>query len=121
MNARLAKWFAIAAILSVTGGCGHGGGVTKALGGDDPVSDLKLAMNAFSKTSTASNFAYDVTKTDSLVSPYIGTVTYAYLAEPAEKPGDQLPDEETSATFAYQDKKWVLKKLCEKMNYHVDP
>jgi hypothetical protein len=110
-----------AIILLATYGCGKSNSVTRIFSQPDPVEDLKRAMNSFAKQTSATNFAYDVSKTDSLVSPYVGTITYTYFAEPAQKPGDRLPDQDMTATFAYQEKKWVLKRLCEKLNYHNDP
>lgn len=102
-------------VLCVCCGCGKGGSSNPA---ETPVAELKVLMQKFARLSSATNYAYDVTKSDSLVSPYIGTVTYVYLAERANNPDDQLPDDEMTATFAYQEKKWVLKRLCENENYH---
>ena len=63
------------------------------------------------------NLSFDVIKTDSIVSPYMGTVKYIYHFPHAEKPGEQIPDEEMTATFAYQEKKWVVKSICSKQDF----
>jgi hypothetical protein len=92
-------------------------GCTKAP--DNAVKELEGAMKAFAAQATKwprdgeirvlygypavavlTNFTFDVRKTDSLVSPYLGIVKYTLDGEPIE------------ALFAYQDKQWILKDLC---------
>ena len=75
----------------------------------DPVAELKEVMQLFAAMNATAKHAFDVTKTDSLVSPYLGTVTYVDRHH-YEKGDDFTPPIKTS--FAYQEKKWELKKLC---------
>jgi hypothetical protein len=66
-----------------------------------PVTELQEVMKLFAAKSEATNYSFDVTKTDSLVSPNLGTVEYRFA--------DGL---QSKAIFAYQEKKWALKKIC---------
>ena len=50
-------------------------------------------------------YSYDIEKTDSLVSPYVGKVNYKiYLYTNNEFMGEQ----ELKAIYAYQDNKWIV-------------
>jgi hypothetical protein len=74
----------------------------------DPVAELKRVMERYEPTSfdkerdlKASDFSFDVRKTDSLVSPYIGVIKYRYSAAGW-----------VTAHFLYQDNRWVFRKYC---------
>lgn len=78
----------------------------------DPVSELKQVMQLFAAKSAATNYSFDVTKTDSIVSPYAGTVEYfIHLKGGGNLPSDDY-DLRFRPSFTYQEKKWVLKKIC---------
>jgi hypothetical protein len=77
----------------------------------------------------STDYTIDVRKTDSLVSPYVGVVTFGvtsyYTAchptrEEAEKDGNypNTYDFEHRYTFSYQDDKWVLKSREAKVKYN---
>ena len=72
----------------------------------DPVADLKETMKLFDRARVeadvkpvASDYSFNVEKTDSLVSPIVGTVVY-------------FLDVKVNASFAYQNGRWVVKRVC---------
>lgn len=74
-----------------------------------PVAELHKIINIFADENYhAKDFAFDVSKTASLVSPLIGYVDYLE----SEGSDDNKYMVKFKITFAYQDKKWVLKKIC---------
>jgi hypothetical protein len=86
----------------------------------DPKAELQGIVSDFqSHNSGASGFSFDVRKTDSLVSPYMGTVGYRRTEF----------DWAYQVTFAYQENKWVVTEAvrrlkgdysCEKDNSERD-
>ncbi len=107
--------------------------------GSNPVSDLKLILVKMEEHGTtervvdfladgywqkrkhkAASIKYDVRKTDSLVSPYVASVSWDVVgrltkafptkegAEKAEFAPPTILSERWNATFAYQDGKWVV-------------
>lgn len=90
----------------------------------DPVAELKAAMNVFATRSTvtdghkATDYSFDVKKTDSLVSPYAGTVEY-WLSR-YEESAHKWPDSKVTVSFAYQENKWVVKRVCSDTQYHLE-
>lgn len=65
-----------------------------------PVTELQEVMRIFAAKSTGTEYSFNVSKTDSLVSPNVGTIDYF------------VKDIQMKAAFAYQEKQWVLKGLC---------
>src|ERR1041384_4207983 len=82
--------------------------ITSKLGpGPLPVDELKGIVELHRKENNSVNlmykdYSYDVRKTDSLVSPYAGVVTYSDAGPPMNGPDYEV-------TFAYQDRRWVAK------------
>src|SRR5207245_144054 len=67
-----------------------------------PVEELKgiVELHRIDNEALRRDYSYDVRKTDSLVSPYVGIVSYSF----------NLPNErDYEVTFAYQDQRWVAK------------
>lgn len=93
-------WVLLSAIICVASGCSP----------SDPVAELQKAIERYRTVSTAArDFRHDVRKTDSLVSPYVGTVVYTY--EWKDEQGKVIGSVECTASFAYQDKHWVGKHI----------
>jgi hypothetical protein len=92
----------ILCIVSFTVACDRMGKV-----GHDPVADMKSVVAKFSDPYWA-DMAYDVQKTESLVSPYVGIITGHYQ----QRDNGRLEyDAKFKVTMAYQDGKWVLKDI----------
>ena len=73
----------------------------------NPATELKQIVGLYQNdplNKGNSNCSFDVRKTDSLVSPYTGIVTYS-------TPRTKTADDEWEVSFAYQEKKWVLKGI----------
>jgi hypothetical protein len=120
-------------MLSVVGftGLGCGRSQNNAVEGErppaasDPVGELKEAMKLFDQNTVGitndlkaidgegtmlrspTKFSFGVEKTASLVTPYTGVVKYFY---PSNKAG--TVDTVVDVTFAYQEGKWVVIRLC---------
>ena len=79
----------------------------------DPVKQLKDAAQLFNEGShgKAHDFAFDVRKTDSLISPLIGTVQYVEPVATRSFDGTEtsITDLTFVANFAYQENRWVFK------------
>lgn len=74
----------------------------------DPTEQLKGIVEGYQKhwssISKISDFSYDVRKTDSLVSPYLGTLHF-------REDRGTASEQEYEVVFVYQDKKWVVKQM----------
>jgi hypothetical protein len=76
----------------------------------DPVVELQEVMKLFASKNETRAHSFDVKKTDSLVSPYTGVVEYVLPHKPERN--YVFDNFQVKALFAYQDKIWVLKKIC---------
>ena len=80
-------------------------------------------QNFYKRHILLDNIRYDIRKTDSVVSPFIATLTVDETltqsdveptkekASAASSKGDPLITKDLKATFAFQDGKWVLKEF----------
>jgi len=88
-----------------------------------PVAELQEIMKIYSRKrnedgvikSTASDYSFNVNKTDSLVSPLTATVEF-FLNRGAND-GKEYMEGKEIATFAYQDRRWVVKSVCSTIRY----
>lgn len=77
----------------------------------DPLGECKEVMRLFAAESGTTGHSFDVKKTDSLVSPYIGTVEYFPARYDANDPIASKYFK-SRASLAYQEEKWILQIIC---------
>ena len=71
----------------------------------DPVASLKVHVEALKRHDTFISVSYDVQKSDSLVSPYMGVITSVKRDDAGPVQGKR----EDRYTLAFQEGHWVLK------------
>ena len=90
----------LAVILCAVSGCSR----------SNPVAELQQAIEKYRAISkTARDFQFDVRKTDSVVSPYVGTIDYTLDWNNEE--GKPIGRVKCAASFAYQQGKWIAKNV----------
>ncbi len=108
----ISKRVFLAVVVCLITGCGKSNPAPPSA---DPVAEFKAIVSRFMAKETVSDTSYDVTKTDSLVSPLQGTFRYSYIGQ--NRRGHSEPGVAYwQAAFTYQDKQWALQRVCCRVN-----